>query len=47
LAQQAAVVLANAAALMNTQLTNQHLQEALASRDLIGQATLGYWSSDR
>jgi GAF domain-containing protein len=38
LAHQAAVVLANAAAMMSTQLTNQHLQEALASRDLIGQA---------
>ena len=38
LARQAAVVLANAAALMSTQLTNEHLQEALASRDLIGQA---------
>ena len=38
LARQASVVLANAAALMSTQLTNQHLQEALESRDLIGQA---------
>jgi GAF domain-containing protein len=38
LAHQASVVLANAAALMSTQLTNQHLQEALASRDVIGQA---------
>ncbi len=38
LAQQASVVLANAAALMSSQLTNQHLQEALQSRDLIGQA---------
>jgi GAF domain-containing protein len=38
LARQAAVVLANAAELMSTQLTNQQLQEALASRDLIGQA---------
>ncbi len=38
LAHQASVVLANAAALMSSQLTNEHLQEALQSRDLIGQA---------
>lgn len=38
LAGQASVVLANAAALMSAELTNRHLQEALASRDLIGQA---------
>ena len=38
LARQAAVVLANAAALMSAQMTNQHLQQALENRDLIGQA---------
>ncbi|MHB1534649.1 MAG: ANTAR domain-containing protein [Acidimicrobiales bacterium] len=38
LAGQAAVVLANAAALTSAELSNQHLQQALASRDLIGQA---------
>lgn len=38
LAQQAAVVMANAAALMSAELTNRHLREALESRDLIGQA---------
>lgn len=38
LARQASVVLANAAALMSSELTNQHLQEALQTRDLIGQA---------
>lgn len=38
LAAQASVVLANASALMSAELANQHLQEALASRDLIGQA---------
>lgn len=38
LARQAGAVLANAAALIGAELTNQHLEEALASRDLIGQA---------
>jgi GAF domain-containing protein len=38
LAEQAAVVLANAAALARAELTAEHLQEALKSRDLIGQA---------
>ena len=38
LARQAAVVLANAATLMTAQLANQHLEQALESRDLIGQA---------
>ncbi len=38
LARQAAVVLANATTLMTAQLTNQHLQQAVESRDLIGQA---------
>ena len=38
LARQAGTVLANAAALMGAELTNRHLEEALASRDLIGQA---------
>ena len=38
LAGQAAVVLANAASLANAETTNGHLQEALESRDLIGQA---------
>jgi hypothetical protein len=38
LASQAAVVLANAASLASAQMTNRHLQEALESRDLIGQA---------
>ena len=31
-------MLANAAALMSAELVNHHLQEALASRDVIGQA---------
>ena len=38
LARQAAVVLANAATLMSAQLANEHLQDALESRDVIGQA---------
>jgi GAF domain-containing protein len=38
LARQAAVVLANAATVMSAQLANQHLEQALESRDLIGQA---------
>ncbi|MGA3220675.1 MAG: GAF and ANTAR domain-containing protein [Acidimicrobiales bacterium] len=38
LAGQAAVVLANAASLANAETTNNHLQEALESRDMIGQA---------
>jgi GAF domain-containing protein len=38
LAGQAAVVLANAASLADAETTNSHLQEALESRDLIGQA---------
>lgn len=38
LAAQAAVVLANATALMTAELVGAHLQEALAGRDLIGQA---------
>lgn len=38
LASEAAFVLANAAAVMSAELVNQHLQEALATRDVIGQA---------
>lgn len=38
LAQQAATVLANAAALTTAELANEHLERALANRDLIGQA---------
>ncbi len=38
LAGQAAVVLANASALMSSELANRHLLDALASRDVIGQA---------
>jgi transcriptional regulator with GAF, ATPase, and Fis domain len=38
LAAEAAFVLAQAAALMSAELVNQHLQEALATRDVIGQA---------
>ena len=38
LASQAAVVLANAAALMGAELTNEHLRVALETRDMIGQA---------
>ncbi len=38
LAGQAAVVLANAASLVSAETTNAHLQEALESRDIIGQA---------
>jgi GAF domain-containing protein len=38
LADQAAVVLANAAALASAELTKQHLEQALTNRDLIGQA---------
>lgn len=38
LARQASIVLANASVLMSAELANQHLQEALASRDVIGQA---------
>lgn len=38
LARQASIVLANASALMSAELANQHLQEALVSRDVIGQA---------
>jgi GAF domain-containing protein len=38
LARQAAVVLANATTLMTVQLRNQQLQQAVESRDLIGQA---------
>jgi GAF domain-containing protein len=38
LAGHAAVVLANAATLANSELIRQHLEEALTSRDLIGQA---------
>ena len=38
LAGQAAVVLANAASLASAETTNAHLQEALESRDVIGQA---------
>lgn len=38
LAKQAATILANAAALTTAELTNEHLELALANRDLIGQA---------
>jgi GAF domain-containing protein len=38
LAAQAAVVLANAAALMNAELANEHLRMAMDTRDMIGQA---------
>jgi GAF domain-containing protein len=38
LAGQAAVVLANAASLASAETSNSHLQEALESRDIIGQA---------
>lgn len=38
LAGQAAVVLANAATLKSAELANRHLREALATRDVIGQA---------
>ena len=38
LAAQAAVVLANAASLASSELANHHLEQALESRDLIGQA---------
>jgi GAF domain-containing protein len=38
LAAQAAVVLANATALASAELIRQHLEEALKSRDIIGQA---------
>jgi hypothetical protein len=38
LAGQAAVVLANASTLMSAELANRHLLDALASRDVIGQA---------
>jgi GAF domain-containing protein len=38
LAHQAATVLANASALTNAELANQQLAQALATRDLIGQA---------
>ncbi|MBV9820394.1 MAG: GAF and ANTAR domain-containing protein [Solirubrobacterales bacterium] len=38
LAHQAATVLANAAALATAEMTNEQLQQALATRDLIGQA---------
>jgi hypothetical protein len=38
LAAEAAFVLANAAAVMSTELVNQHLEQALATRDMIGQA---------
>jgi GAF domain-containing protein len=38
LASHAAVVLANAAALMSAELTNEHLRVALETRDMIGQA---------
>jgi AmiR/NasT family two-component response regulator len=38
LAAEAAFVLANAAAVTSAELVNQHLQDALATRDVIGQA---------
>ena len=38
LAAQAAIVLANAAALMSAELANEHLRVAMETRDLIGQA---------
>jgi transcriptional regulator with GAF, ATPase, and Fis domain len=38
LAEQAAMVLANAGALASAELAKQHLEEALNTRDLIGQA---------
>lgn len=38
LASQAAVVLANAASLANSQMVNRNLEQALENRDLIGQA---------
>ncbi len=38
LAAQAAVVMANAASLASSELANHHLEQALESRDLIGQA---------
>ena len=38
LARQGAIVLANAASLASAELANQHLQQALENRDVIGQA---------